>query len=85
MVQDAPQLIRGTIAALRRGYDEAVRDPELAVSTLIRRTTLAEGDRAALTDAFNRVAPAFTSGAGFGAFDQRSLREYDRWVRRGGA
>jgi ABC-type nitrate/sulfonate/bicarbonate transport system substrate-binding protein len=79
-VQDEPQLIRGTIAALRRGYDEAVRDPELAVSTLIRRTRLAEGDRAALTGAFRRVAPAFTSGGSFGAFDEGSLVEYLRWV-----
>ena len=79
-VQDRPQMVRGVIAALRRGYDEAVRDPELAVSTLIRRTPLAEGDRPALTDAFRRVAPSFTRGGRFGAFDEGSLNEYARWA-----
>lgn len=81
--RDEPQVLRGTVAALRRGYDETVRDPDLAVSTLLRFTRLGERDRARVTAALDRVTPSFTSGAGFGAFDERSLRAYERWVRGG--
>jgi len=75
-VQDQPEVVSGTVAALRRGYDEAIRDPELAVETLLRAAPGLR--REAVTARLRAVSPAFTAGARrFGELDRARLPRFD--------
>jgi ABC-type nitrate/sulfonate/bicarbonate transport system substrate-binding protein len=68
-------LVDGTVAALRRGYEEVLKDPELAVETMVRRVPAL--DREALLRDLRRVSPAFTAGvARFGDFDRARLEAF---------
>jgi putative hydroxymethylpyrimidine transport system substrate-binding protein len=79
---DAP-VIRATIRALQRGYGEAQRDPESAVSAMLAAEPGL--DRAALEAQLDEVAPAFTAGApAFGALRPSVLRAWARWDLRFG-
>jgi ABC-type nitrate/sulfonate/bicarbonate transport system substrate-binding protein len=77
-VQDRPEVLRGAIEAMRRGYDEAIRDPELAVTTLLSRSS--GFDRAELTAQFRAVAPALRAGGRFGTLDRARLDAWARWA-----
>ena len=58
--------------ALRRGYEEAINDPESAVEALVDR---AHVDRAPTERELDAVSPAFTEGAArFGALDPGARR-----------
>jgi putative hydroxymethylpyrimidine transport system substrate-binding protein len=80
-LQDRRSLVRATVAALRRGYEEALTDPESAVGAVVdRRKGL---DRAAVQEGFDAVSPAFLEGVTrFGDLDIARLRAWARWEAR---
>lgn len=81
-LRDQPDMVAGTVAALRRGYEEALKDPELAVETLVRRNRGLE--RAAVLRELRAVQSAFTAGGRFGVLDRRRLEAWARWAERFG-
>jgi ABC-type nitrate/sulfonate/bicarbonate transport system substrate-binding protein len=82
-LQDQRPVVRATVAALRRGYEEALNDPESAVGAVVDRTPGLE--RTAVQAAFDAVSPAFLEGATrFGDFDVGRLRTWARWEAREG-
>ena len=82
-LQDQRAVVRATVAALRRGYEEALNDPESAVGAVVDRTPGL--DRAAVQAAFDAVSPAFLEGAPrFGDLDVGRLRTWARWEARAG-
>jgi putative hydroxymethylpyrimidine transport system substrate-binding protein len=75
--------VRSTVAALRRGYDDALADPESAVSALVERNSGI--DRGAAQRGFDAVSPEFTVGVRrFGELDMARLRSWARWEARFG-
>ena len=82
-LDDEPAVVRATVRALRRGYDEALADPESAVGAVVDRTPGL--DRAAVQREFDAVSPAFVADAGrFGDLDPARLRAWARWEVRAG-
>jgi putative hydroxymethylpyrimidine transport system substrate-binding protein len=82
-LQDEPDVVRGAVAAIARGYAEALSDPESAVSALLDATSGL--DRAAVQRELDAISPAFTAGArAFGELDPTKLRAWARWERRFG-
>ena len=82
-IQDDPDMIEGTVAALRRGYDEALGDPQLAVATLVRRNRGLKAET--VTAELRALGSAFTSGVPrFGVLDRQRLEAWSRWVARFG-
>jgi ABC-type nitrate/sulfonate/bicarbonate transport system substrate-binding protein len=76
-------VVRATVTALRRGYGEALADPESAISALVDRYPRL--DRSAMQRSFDAVAPAFTGGASrFGELRPPALRAWARWEAREG-
>ncbi|MDX6708100.1 MAG: putative hydroxymethylpyrimidine transport system substrate-binding protein [Solirubrobacteraceae bacterium] len=77
-LQDSPALVRATVAAISRGYEEVISDPENGVSSLLDATTgLKRNDVQRQLDA---VSPSFTAGArAFGELDPARLRAWARW------
>ncbi len=82
-LRDRPALVRASVAALARGYEEVLVDPENGVSALVEAV---DGlDRALLQRQLDAVSPSFTVGApGFGALNPVRLRAWARWERRFG-
>jgi ABC-type nitrate/sulfonate/bicarbonate transport system substrate-binding protein len=81
LVEERP-LVRATVAALRRGYDETVADPESAVEALVSG---ADVDRASARSELAAVSPAFTEGVPrFGDLDRRTLDAWAAWEARFG-
>jgi ABC-type nitrate/sulfonate/bicarbonate transport system substrate-binding protein len=83
-LQDSPALVRATVAALQRGYTEALADPESAVEALVED---ARGglDRATAQRQFDAVQGAFTTPSGaVGVLDVDMLRKWARWEARFG-
>jgi putative hydroxymethylpyrimidine transport system substrate-binding protein len=81
-LQDDRALVAATVRALRRGYQEAIADPESAVEALIERAGVKRADTERELDA---VSPAFTEGAArYGALDPVALRAWARWETRFG-
>jgi ABC-type nitrate/sulfonate/bicarbonate transport system substrate-binding protein len=79
--RDLP-VVRAAVRALRRGYDEALADPESALSAL---ATLGAADRTKLARRFDAVAPAFIADAPrFGDLDRQALRRWAQWETREG-
>jgi ABC-type nitrate/sulfonate/bicarbonate transport system substrate-binding protein len=82
-LQDEPALVRATVAALARGYEEVLVDPESGVSALLTATTGLR--RTTVQRELDAVSPSFTAGArAFGELDPRRLRAWARWERRFG-
>ncbi|MEA2226435.1 MAG: putative hydroxymethylpyrimidine transport system substrate-binding protein, partial [Solirubrobacteraceae bacterium] len=82
-LDEHPSLVRATVAALRRGYGEALIDPESAVGALVDRYPAL--DRAAEQRVFDAVSPLFTAGAPrFGALDPPTLRAWASWEAQAG-
>jgi ABC-type nitrate/sulfonate/bicarbonate transport system substrate-binding protein len=78
-LDEEPAVVRATVAALRRGYGEALIDPESAVGALVDRYRGL--DRATEQRRFDVVSPALTGGAPrFGALDPTVLRAWARWA-----
>jgi ABC-type nitrate/sulfonate/bicarbonate transport system substrate-binding protein len=82
-LDDEPELVRATVAALARGYEEVLADPESGVSALVTATTGLR--RTSVQRALDAVSPSFTAGTrAFGELDPRRLRAWARWERRFG-
>ena len=82
-LQDDPTSVRDALRAIRRGYDEALLDPELAVETLTRRARGA--DRAAVLAQLQALSSAFTGSARrFGDLDRERLDAWAAWAARVG-
>jgi putative hydroxymethylpyrimidine transport system substrate-binding protein len=81
-LQDQRSLVAATVRALRRGYEEAIADPESAVEALVGSAGVKRADTERELDA---VSPAFTEGATrYGALNLRALRAWARWEARFG-
>ncbi len=82
-LQDRASLVRATVAALARGYEEVLSDPENGVSTLVEAV---DGlDRAQVQRELDAVSPSFTAGArGFGELNRPRLEAWARWEKRFG-
>jgi putative hydroxymethylpyrimidine transport system substrate-binding protein len=82
-LQDDPGLVRGVVAALRRGYREALSDPEGGVAALVAAEP--DVDRAEAQEEFDAEAPAMTAGAStFGELRPERLRAWAAWEARVG-
>ena len=82
-LQDHPSLVRATVAALARGYEEVLSDPENGVSTLL--DAVSGLDRARVQRELDAVSPSFTAGArGFGELNRPRLEAWARWSKRFG-
>lgn len=82
-LQDRPSLVRATVAALARGYEEVLSDPENGVAALVDAVKGAE--RAEIQRELDEVSPSFTAGArGFGELRRANLEQWARWERRFG-
>jgi putative hydroxymethylpyrimidine transport system substrate-binding protein len=82
-LQDRASLVRATVAALARGYEEVLSDPENGVTTL---ADAVDGlDRAQAARELDAVSPSFTAGArGFGELNRTRLEAWARWEKRFG-
>jgi ABC-type nitrate/sulfonate/bicarbonate transport system substrate-binding protein len=81
-LRDDRPLVAATVRALRRGYEEAIDDPESAVEALVDR---AHVDRAETARELDAVSPAFTEDASeFGELDPAKLRAWALWEARFG-
>jgi len=75
-------LVGATVRALRRGYQEAIVDPDSAVSAMVDLAHVNREDTARELDA---VSPAFTEGAStFGELDPTELEAWAKWEARFG-
>ncbi|HWI21963.1 MAG TPA: ABC transporter substrate-binding protein [Baekduia sp.] len=82
-LQDNPNLVRATVRALRRGYQEALVDPESAIEAVMSADPSQR--RTALTAQFQAISPSFTSGAKrFGDLDRGKLEAWAKWEQRFG-
>ena len=82
-LQDRPSLVRATIAALARGYEEVLSDPENGVTALA--DAVKGADRAQIQPQLDEVSPSFTAGArGFGELHRLRLERWARWEQRVG-
>ena len=78
-LDEEPDLIEGTVNALRRGYDEALLDPDLAVESLLRRNRGLE--RGPVLEELQAVQTAFkASGRPFGELDRERIEAWADWV-----
>jgi ABC-type nitrate/sulfonate/bicarbonate transport system substrate-binding protein len=82
-LQDRPALVRATVDALARGYEEVLADPDNGVSTMQER--VGGLDRTLLARELDAVSPSFTAGPrGFGYLDLSQLKTWARWEQRVG-
>jgi putative hydroxymethylpyrimidine transport system substrate-binding protein len=82
-LQDRASLVRATVDALARGYEEVLSDPESGVSALVE--AVGGIDRAEVQRELDEVSPSFTAGVrGFGELDRARLEAWARWERRFG-
>jgi putative hydroxymethylpyrimidine transport system substrate-binding protein len=82
-LQDRASLVRATVDALARGYEEVLSDPESGVSALVE--AVAGLDRAEVQRELDEVSPSFTAGArSFGELNRPRLETWARWERRAG-
>jgi ABC-type nitrate/sulfonate/bicarbonate transport system substrate-binding protein len=80
-LQDRSSLVRATVAALARGYEEVLSDPENGVTALA--DAVKGADRAQIQRQLDEVSPSFTAGArGFGELNRPRLEQWAHWERR---
>lgn len=78
-----PSLVRATVDAARRGYEEELLDPQATADVMHSRVPRL--DRAALLADLAAIDDAFTGADGrIGSFDRVALRAWARWVMREG-
>ena len=78
-LQDEPEMVRRLVLALRRGYEEALADPESAVEVLTRRNRGLE--REPTLEELRAVSPTFTSGVSrYGRLDRERLDAWAQWA-----
>ena len=79
-LEDERDLVEGTVAALRRGYEEALLDPEHAVETLVRRNRGLK--RELVLEELQAVQSTFVSGADrYGELDRDRLTAWSEWAQ----
>jgi len=77
-LDDRRDVVRATIRALQRGYNETQVDPESAVSAMLAAERGL--DREALAAQLDAVGPAFTAGVrAYGQLRPDALREWAAW------
>ena len=78
-IQDDPRKVERLVAALQRGYDEVLLDPESAIEAMSQRV---DGlDREQLLRQLAAVSPVFTAGVSrYGTLDRRRLRAWADWA-----
>ena len=82
-LQDRASTVRATVAALARGYEEVLTDPESGVSSLVEAVDGLEREQ--VQRELEAVSPSFTVGAsGFGELDRTRLQAWARWEKRFG-
>jgi putative hydroxymethylpyrimidine transport system substrate-binding protein len=82
-LQDSPGLVDSVRAALRRGYEQTVADPESATESLVEADSALR--RSTVSRQLDAVSPAFTAGVDrFGELDRTRLEAWARWERRFG-
>lgn len=82
-VQDDPDLVGATVAALQRGYSEALSDPASAVEALV--DAVPGTGRALTARELDAVQPTFQAVDGsIGTLDLAGLRPWARWEQRFG-
>ena len=82
-LDEQPALARATVAALVRGYQETLSDPDSAVEDELRANH--DLDRAQLRAQLDAVSPAFVGDAPrFGALQPRVLAAWAQWEARFG-
>jgi ABC-type nitrate/sulfonate/bicarbonate transport system substrate-binding protein len=78
-----PALVRATVVATQRGYDEEIIDPAATADVMLSRVPRL--DRDALLSALARIDDAFTGPDGeIGSFDLTALRAWAAWEARAG-
>jgi putative hydroxymethylpyrimidine transport system substrate-binding protein len=83
-LQDDPALVRAVVRTLKRGYAEALVDPESAIEALADRGGRGL-DRDVARRQFEAVQGAFTAApGGFGVLVPARLRAWARWEKRFG-
>ncbi len=70
-------VVRAAVAALRCGYEEAIVDPESAVTAMTESDPAL--DRDTLQGDLEALSPVFTSGPGLGRFDRERLEAWAAW------
>jgi putative hydroxymethylpyrimidine transport system substrate-binding protein len=82
-LQDKPALVRATVAALKRGYEFTLTDPESSAADLLERVPSAS--RAALMSELDVLTSVFAGPTGRpGELDEAVLRRWARWEARFG-
>ena len=82
-LQDRASLVRASVAALARGYEEVLSDPENGVSALVEAVDGLERDE--VQRELDAISPSFTAGArGFGELNRARLEAWARWEKRFG-
>jgi putative hydroxymethylpyrimidine transport system substrate-binding protein len=82
-LQNDPDLVRGTILALRRGYEAALKNPPAAITALIKGAPGVDADAARRE--FIAVASTFEPPGGrFGDLRRRELTQWAGWEKRFG-
>jgi ABC-type nitrate/sulfonate/bicarbonate transport system substrate-binding protein len=78
-IQENPDLVSGMVQALRRGYDEVLVDPEVAVENMTRRVRGL--DREELLGQLQAVQSSFKRGVGrYGELDRGRLQAWADWA-----
>lgn len=82
-LRDEPAVARAAVAAITRGYEEELQDPEAALQLQIARVSPQR--EAALRAELPRVEAGFTGpGGDVGVFDRPTLRRWALWEARVG-
>jgi ABC-type nitrate/sulfonate/bicarbonate transport system substrate-binding protein len=82
-LDEDPSLVRATTAAIARGYDFTLTDPESSAQDLIDRNRGL--DRAQVIAELDAVSPVFKDGAArFGELSRQRLRAWAAWEARFG-
>jgi ABC-type nitrate/sulfonate/bicarbonate transport system substrate-binding protein len=82
-LDDRAALVDAVVAALQRGYREALLDPESAVTALADEVP--DLDREQLRQQLDALGPAFQAADGtVGTFDLAKLRSWAAWEQRFG-
>jgi len=83
-LRDEPALVRATVAAISRGYQEELTDPEPALQVLLENVKPA-ARRAEVSADLPRIEATFTGTTGkVGAFDPAQLRLWAAWEAKTG-
>lgn len=77
-LQDDLGEVKATVKALRRGYEEALKDPQSAIEALLEADPALR--RATMEAQFEAVSPSFTAGSRrFGELSESRLRAWAAW------